>query len=224
MVLNQPVGTLNATSMGVVGELLKALERMATRALKTMPLLMATTDGVSEANANRQWEIHVAGIKSIQHFAESILEAHFGLATRAKGLPGRVEFRFTELRAAELLRDAQVELLMTEVARQQYDNGTLNADEMAAKSTQGVKEKADVEEPRTSAEKSSLLGTSPGVIAAAGTNPEPGGNRGRRITFDDLVRMTLQDAKEAREAWDKHAPAAARKLLTAKKEDVVEAV
>lgn len=102
-----PIGAVDASSLGAVEGLISAFERMSIRGLKTMPLLMGITDGVSEANANRQWEIHAAGIKSLQHLAESLLERLFGMALRVQGIQADVEFRFAELRAAEELRDQQ---------------------------------------------------------------------------------------------------------------------
>lgn len=206
--VNQPIGTLNASSLGVVGELLQCLERMATRALKTMPLMMATTDGVSEANANRQWEIHVAGIKSMQHYVESVLEDHFNLALRAKGLQARCEFRFAELRAAELLRDAQVETLMTLVARAQYDNGSISADEMASKSA--GKDQADVPEPR-------VAQGAPPSDNPQNINADPGSNRKMMETF---ARLTLEEMSDAKKIFETFAPAKAKGLLEATVEEV----
>lgn len=215
--LNQPVGALNSSSLGVVGELLKALERMATRALKTQPLMMATNEGVSEANANRQWEIYVAGIKSIQHYTEAILDSHFDLALRAKGFQAKSELRFSELRAAELLRDSQVELLQTTIARQQYDNGSITADEMAQKSTQGKKDKADQQEPRE------VKQSANNVRIPADNNPQPGDNRS--ITdiviasilpqFASGLRATAADIANASKLVKDYAPTEVSDLLSA---------
>ena len=211
--VNQPVGALNSSSLGVVGELLTALERMATRALKTMPLMMATTDGVSEANANRQWEIHAAGIKSMQHYAESILESHFDIGLRAKGFQAKTEFRFAELRAAELLRDAQVEALNTSTARAQYDNGSISADEMAKKSAD--KDTADQQEPRN-AQKSYSVPQPFGGNNPAGVQTEPGGNRTiGEIVVDEMMRITAVDIANAKDLFKAHAPAKIKNLIDA---------
>ncbi len=129
--MGKNVGTVDSSSLGAVDGLIQALERMSTRALKTMPLLMATTDGVSEANANRQWEIFAAGVKSMQHYCETMLERLFTLGLRAQGYEARVEFRFSELRAAELLRDAQVEKLQIENETRKRNEGWITQDEAA---------------------------------------------------------------------------------------------
>ena len=103
--VNRPVGTVDADSLAGVDRLIITVERLTVRGLKSIPLLHGSTDGTSEANANRQWEIHVAGIKSIQHIVESCLESLLGLALRANGIQARVEWKFAELRAAEMMDD-----------------------------------------------------------------------------------------------------------------------
>lgn len=105
--VNRASGAIDSSVMRGAGDLITALERMAMRALKTMPLLMGTTDGVSEANANRQWEIFAAGIKTVQHFAEKLFESLFELALQAQGIQAKVAVKFAEIRAAEELRDEQ---------------------------------------------------------------------------------------------------------------------
>lgn len=165
--VNRPVGAVDASSLGAVDGLIKALERMLTRALKTMPLLMADTAGASEANANRQWEVHAAGIKSLQHRAESLLGRLLTLALQAQGLRATVRFRFAELRAAELLRDAQAEALQIANARAKYDAGYIGQAE-AAQIVVG--HAPDQPEPRVASS-----GTATGNLAT--TQAEPGGNR-----------------------------------------------
>lgn len=106
--LNRPVGAVDSSSLGAVEGLIAALERMATRALKSMPLMMGIKEGSSDTDSNRQWEIYAAGIKSIQHYAETMMERHLTLSLQAQGIQAKVQFRFAELRAAEELRDQQV--------------------------------------------------------------------------------------------------------------------
>jgi len=221
--VNRPVGAVDASSLGGVDGLIKSLERMLTRALKTMPLLMADTAGASEANANRQWEVHAAGIKSLQHLAENLLSRLLTLALQAQGLPATVEFRFAELRAAEMLRDAQTENLQITNARAKYDAGWTSQDEAAEAVTGHA---ADVPEPRVAAE---------GGAGGLGTvNPEPGSNRARRSLVrrvrltpvagvrvkiipegaaeplpevPDEVALTDADVRRAIDAWDALMPA-----------------
>lgn len=167
--VKQPVGAVDSRSLGAVEGLIRALERMCVRALKSMPLLFGTSEGASEANANRQWEIHVAGIKSIQHLVEFVIERLGGLALRARGIAAIVEFRFAELRAAELLRDAQVKRLDIMNVGEQYDRGWISQDE-AAELVTG--HKADVPEPRRSSASSGG-----GGVPVGGVQADPGSER-----------------------------------------------
>lgn len=131
--VNRPVGTIDSSSLGGIAALITILERQAIRALKTMPLLMGITDGVSEANANRQWEIHVAGIKSLQHLGEGLMQYLLGKALQAGGIKGFVKFRFAELRAAEKLRDEMVREKNNTNTRYEYEMGWITHEEAALK-------------------------------------------------------------------------------------------
>lgn len=110
--ITNPIGAVDSTSIGAVDNIIEMLERHVMRALKSMPLLMGVVEGMSEANANRQWEIHVAGIKSLQHRCENLLERLFILALQAQGIQTDVKVRFAELRTAERLRDEMTRQLM----------------------------------------------------------------------------------------------------------------
>jgi hypothetical protein len=196
--VNRPVGTLDAQALGKVDDLIKALERMSMRALKSMPLLMGTTDGVSEANANRQWEIHAAGVKSLQHLVESLFESLFTLVLNARGVQGDVVFRFAELRNAELFRDAQVDILKATVARLLYDDGYIDQNEA---SNIAVGHDADQPEPRV---------VNPGLAHVPGQPPsgqlpadqggvDPGSNRwnplrGMSRSIADEVQKGIRQA------------------------------
>lgn len=144
--VNRPVGTIDASSLGKVDDIISVLERFSIRALKSMPLLFGVNEAVSETHANRQWEVCAAGFKSLQHLEESLLEHLLRLGLQAQGIQADVQFRFAELRAAELLRDAQVASLTADVARKQYDNGWISQDEAAQMGAK--KDKADQPEPR----------------------------------------------------------------------------
>lgn len=129
VVVNRPVGTVDSSSLGGIDAVIKALERMAVRALKTMPLMMGITDAVGDVQSTRQWEIFVAGIKSIQHYAETMLGRMFTLALEAQGIQANVTFVFAELRAAEQLRDAQTETMKIANEKAKRDEGWISQDE-----------------------------------------------------------------------------------------------
>lgn len=162
--VNRPVGAVDSSSLGAITGIIEALERMLVRALKSMPLLLATNQTGTETQSNREWEVYAAGIKAIQHLAEGLLEHLCTLALRAQGIPAVVQWRFAELRAAELLRDAQSEALRIANARAKYDNGWESQDEA---SNEVVGHDADVDAPRAPIQATGI--TTP--------NPEPGSNK-----------------------------------------------
>ena len=133
--LNRPTGTLNSDSLGEIGNIFDELIRMATRALKTMALLMVVDESSSETHANRQWEVHTAGIKSMQHLLEALLENLFTVALRAQGIQSDVQFRFAELRASELLRDAQAEAMQLANIQTKEDAGYISHEEAGMEAT-----------------------------------------------------------------------------------------
>ncbi len=167
--VNQPVGAMNASGLGAVDGIIKGLERMSIRALKTLPLLMASSEGASEANANRQWEVFAAGIKSLQQLCEPLLERLLTLALQAQGLAAKVQFRFAELRAAELLRDAQTEALQISNEARKRDEGWITNDDAANK----IAGHKAVGEPKGVA--------TPANAALTTINPEPGSNRAQEV-------------------------------------------
>lgn len=145
--VNKPVGAVDSSSLGAVDALIKTCERMAMRALKTMPLMMGLDQSTNETDSNRQWEIHVAGIKSIQHYIETAMGRMFTLALEAQGFQAEVEFKLAELRAAEELRDEQTRTMRINNTRAEYDNGWIGQDEAAQKV---VGHMPDQPAPRTS--------------------------------------------------------------------------
>lgn len=169
--VNNSAGTLDPSSLGKVDDIISVLERFSIRALKSMPLLFGVNEATSETHANRQWEVSAAGFKALQHLEEGMLEHLLGLGLQAQGIQADVQFRFAELRAAELLRDAQVATLNADLARKRYDNGWISQDEAALLGAN--KDKADQPEPRKQAvaAPSNLMGQ----------QADPGSNRSTEV-------------------------------------------
>lgn len=171
--LNKPMGAMDTNFMGSIDTLIAAVERQAVRALKSMPLLFGMNDSTTETHANRQWEIHVAGIKSMQHMVESVLEGMLTIALQVQGIAADVVFRFAELRAAELMRDAQVELLKTTIKAKQVAEGWIDNDEAA----EDVVGHGAVAEPeRIQAAKAAAEAAKAAAEAAAAGNGTGAGN------------------------------------------------
>jgi len=159
VLVNRPVGALDSSSLGAVGGIIESLERMLTRALKSMPLLMATNQTGTETQSTREYEAYIAAIKAIQHLCESLLEHMCTLALRAQGIPAVVQWRFAEVRAAEMMRDATTEGLQLQNIITKYDQGYIGQDEASLAATG---HKPDMDTPRSS-------GNSPAVATPIGT-------------------------------------------------------
>jgi hypothetical protein len=161
----KPVGTGDRNSLGGIGDMITALERLSVRALKTLPLLMGINEATSETHANRQWEVYAAHAKSIQHDCEFVMERLLDLALQAQGVAATVEFRFAELRAAERLRDAQSEAGEIANEARKRDEGWQTNDEASQK----IVGHAAVAEPTRA--------QTPPAPGVAGINADPGSQR-----------------------------------------------
>lgn len=165
--VNQPVGTLNDSSLGAVDALFRVLERQATRAVKSIPLLNGLDTRSSVSDTNRQWEAYVKGIQTVQQLVESVIEAALASVIQAGGVQCRVSVDFHALRATEELRDTQVAQLKAMVAAFCYNQGWISQDEAARLGVN--KATADQSEPRMTANQTS--GPDGGTVG--GTNPDP---------------------------------------------------
>lgn len=176
--MNPPVGALGGNLNGI-SEVIDCLERMAIRALKTMPFQFASAIGSTEGESNRQFELYAQGIKSLQHYVETMLERLLGLALQAQGMQATIEFRFAEMRAAEQIRDAQTEAMRIANERAKYDNGWTSQDEASEAVTGHA---ADSPAPRTG--------------SATGGSPEPLGTDG-----DGQEALVDEEDEEARRVF-----------------------
>lgn len=188
--LNRPVGTTDTESLGGLGPVIEALERMAVRALKTTPFMMAISESTTETQANRQFEQHMVAIRSMQHLVETQLSRLFGLALQAQGIVATVEMRFAENRRSERLRYAQAEQIEIANEREKYAAGWTSQDEGSQAITG---HDAEEREPRDGAE-------SAAPDPSAQANPEPGLNRAvrrqRGVRAPKLVPLGAEDGFE----------------------------
>jgi hypothetical protein len=112
--VNLSQGAVDAKSLDGADPIIAALERMSMRALKLTPLMMGQTAGISEANANRQWEMWVRSIKQLQERCAELLESLFTVALRVQGIQSKVHVEFDVMRQSEKLRDEQaLQMAMT---------------------------------------------------------------------------------------------------------------
>lgn len=192
--INNPVGAVNSDSLQAIDALFKAIERMIVRALKTMPIMLALEASRSETQANREWEIYAKGIESCQHWIESAFEYQLKYFLRTQGIQAVVEHRFAQFRAAEKMRDAQVDYLKARTARFKYDSGVYGMPEMAEEMT--GKAEADAEEPRDAPAVT-------GIGNLANINPNEGESRSvREPTIPELDEVESFLEKYGADALD----------------------
>jgi len=192
--MGSPQGVVDASALGSVEPIVALLQRQQVQAVKTMPLLLGLSEGVSEANANRQWEIHAAGVKALQHLIETPLSRLLSVALQAGGLAARAELRFAELRAAEMMRDEQTRAIKDANVAFERDQGWIDQDAAA----QDAVGHPPVGPP------SPFAPTKPGGTGAGGggfgggagvdtqTNPEPGSSRS--LSLDERTRSDVDRA------------------------------
>jgi hypothetical protein len=121
----------SSSTVGSAESLIGALERMLVRALKSMPIVMGAAEGVSEANANRQWEMYMASIRSFQDDLSTMMETHYTTALNTRGIQADVQFIPKEVRASEAYRDAQAQLVRVSIAEKSQDRNWMGHDEAA---------------------------------------------------------------------------------------------
>lgn len=197
--VNAPVGTASANSLTAMDSLFGILERMAVRALKTLPSLLGLQDsGTNQGAENRKFEFYQKGNETIQRMVETGFGDECELALQAAGYQAKVSVKFAQMRASEELRDLQVANLKSQVARSQYDNGWISQDEAAKYATD--KDKADQESPRAAAPS-----TAGSIANIQTTQPESGINR-----FFELLEKNrmpnLSEISNAMDIWKNNAP------------------
>lgn len=220
-------GNLSQMNPAGLTGVIEALERMCVKALKTIPLLQGVTEGgLGDANANRQWEMLVATIKDQQHLAEDLLGRLLGVALQAQGFVADVRVRFAELRAAEMLRDAQVEQLTIENAERTMALGYRTPREAAVHATGFVSDavEATYDDPDGSAsEGADITNTDTGVKGGAPDAANVDSERARAAEpryLNTAPEVNAFDEEEAVRVFNEVMPAWAG-ILDAEPEDEV---
>ena len=169
-------GAVETSVMGGAAAVITKLEAMALRSLKTMPLLFGVSEGMSEAKANREWEVFGEYISHLQHLAETLLSRLMELALQAQGIVAKVEMRFAGIRRADEHKDELIQQLKLDNAIKAETQGYLDRD---AASNYAVGEDAATDAPLDPVEAGD-------VPDASETKPEPGEDRQVRAGADDV--------------------------------------
>ena len=89
--------------------ILRVVERRMTKALKQLPILMASNEGTTETHGTVQWQIFISGIQSLQQPITFILSRMFKLALEVQGYVSDVECWFDSIRTTDRSSDASAE-------------------------------------------------------------------------------------------------------------------
>jgi hypothetical protein len=169
-------GAAGDSSMRGIAQIVEWLERMLARSLKLMPFMLGVpSGGGNEANANRQYEAWIAGVKSLQQLAETNIERLLEYMLQAQGIIADVDLCFEENRVAEAMRDQQVRTLEIENAYREY---ALTGDYPALCDKLGITPAVGVTEPPY--QLAGIVGGSSATQTsdtAQQTNPDPGSAR-----------------------------------------------
>jgi len=95
--------------LGLVTPLSRAIERRIIKALKMMPILMASNEGTTETHGSVQFEIFAEGIASAQEAITSVMAAFFKLYLELMGRQANVTCEFAAIKTANRLLVANAE-------------------------------------------------------------------------------------------------------------------
>ena len=126
--------TVNATaaaaaSLSGIDTVIRFVERMLIRSIKSTPILMGSNETVTESHADRQWEIHMAGIRSVQQRLQKVLQRIFGIVLQINGVQSKINIIFDELDASENLKRAMAEYQIVLAIMLKIESGLLTIEQ-----------------------------------------------------------------------------------------------
>lgn len=90
-------------------KLLRVIERRMIKALKQLPVLMASNEGTTETHGTVQWKIFAAGLAALQKPIAHILQKMMQFSLEVLGYPATVRCEFEPIETSDALSDAQTE-------------------------------------------------------------------------------------------------------------------
>ena len=94
--------------MGLINDLISMLNQQVASGASTMPLFLGINDSTTETNADVQWLIEVAIIRSVQREINALMTYNLNLINQAAGIGGEVIFSLMTMNAMERLREANI--------------------------------------------------------------------------------------------------------------------
>lgn len=128
----QTVGGTNGKSMDSKA-LVDIINQQVVTSLKQLPILLGRNESTTETHGSIQWEIHVAGVKSIQSVTKRLLEKAYGVALQIKGSQSTVKVTFNDVRTKDRKAEADAEKLEIENEIAKVNQGWIDNDEASNK-------------------------------------------------------------------------------------------
>jgi hypothetical protein len=125
-----------------IAPLIRVLELRTIRALKQLPILMASNEGTTETHGTVQWQIYAKGIDALRRKVGWLAERILKTALELRGIQARVEIEWEPLRTTDRKLDAEAEGLeiANEIAKRDQGWITQNDSSIAVTGTKAVGE------------------------------------------------------------------------------------
>ena len=102
------ISGMNRANLGMVDSIIDILNGLVSSGTSTMPLFLGINDALDDGNADVQWLIQIAIIRSVQREINSLMTDNFNLINQAAGIGGEVFFTLITMNAMERLREAKI--------------------------------------------------------------------------------------------------------------------
>lgn len=126
----QTAGGAGGKSMDAT-RVIEVINQQIVSALKMLPILLGRNEGTTETHGTVQWQIFVAGVKSIQRTIKRLMERSFNVYLQINGFQGRAKVTFNDLPVRNEMQEAQAEQLRTATKVTQVQNGWIDNNEAA---------------------------------------------------------------------------------------------
>lgn len=166
--------------------IIRAIERRMTKALKQLPILMASNEGTTETHGTVQWQIFVSGLRSLQGPIEFILSRMFKLALEVQGYQAEVECWFEPIRTTDRKSDADAESIEIANAIKKWAAGFQTWEESSIEITGSGPPTGVVEPDPIMLSGGVALGASTPLMPTAVLDPES-------VRLDTEIRGWLED-------------------------------
>lgn len=113
--------------------LIDIINQQVVTSLKQLPILLGRNESTTETHGSIQWEIHIAGVRSIQKMTKRMLERAYTVALRVKGSQSSISISFDEVRTKDRAAEASAESVEIQNEIMKYQQGWIDNDEAANK-------------------------------------------------------------------------------------------